>query len=230
MKKIAIVQSNYLPWIGYFDLISYVDEFVIFDSMQYTKRDWRNRNIIKTPQGKKWLTIPIQSKGKFDQSIYETEVSDTKWSKDHWKSIQMNYSSAPFFKEISNILEPLYEMKHTNLSKLNTIFIKEICDYLNIKTVISHSNQFSISGEKSQRLANICIESKSGCYVSGPAARDYLDTEVFKNYHIDVEWFDYEEYPSYKQLWGPFESQLSIIDTLFNCGKETSNHLKKCII
>tara|TARA_B110001450_G_C17648398_1_gene492212 strand:- start:173 stop:865 length:693 start_codon:yes stop_codon:yes gene_type:complete len=230
MKKVAVLQSNYLPWVGYFDLISYVDEFILFDSMQYTKRDWRNRNMIKTPNGKKWLTIPVQSKGKFEQSIAETKVSDINWSKDHWKSIQMNYSGAPFFKEISNFIEPLYEMKHTNLSMINSIFIKEICNYLNIKTLISHSSQFSIKGDKSQRLVNICIEAGANYYVSGPSAKDYLDTDLFENYNIEVEWFKYGEYPSYSQLWGPFESHVSIIDTLFNCGPETSKHLKKCII
>lgn len=74
MKKVAIVQSNYIPWRGYFDLIAFVDEFIIYDDMQYTKRDWRNRNRIKTSQGLQWITVPVQVKGRFHQKIRETLI------------------------------------------------------------------------------------------------------------------------------------------------------------
>ncbi|MFW5835685.1 MAG: WbqC family protein, partial [bacterium] len=98
-KKIAILQSNYIPWKGYFDIINYVDEFIVYDDAQYTRRDWRNRNLIKTPRGLKWLTIPVEVKGKYTQTIYETKIADKNWAEKHWKSIRHNYNEADCFEE-----------------------------------------------------------------------------------------------------------------------------------
>src|SRR5216683_727265 len=104
-KTIAAVQSNYIPWRGYFDLISQVDEFILFDDAQYTRRDWRNRNKIKTPKGLIWLTIPVETKGKYSQKIKDTVVTDSKWARDHWRSIVHNYSKAPYFPEYRELFE-----------------------------------------------------------------------------------------------------------------------------
>src|SRR3990172_2397370 len=98
-KKIAIVQSNYIPWKGYFDMIAAVDEFILYDDMQYTRRDWRNRNQIKTPQGQQWLTVPVKVKGKYLQTIRETEINGTDWAEAHWTGIAQNYRRAPHFEE-----------------------------------------------------------------------------------------------------------------------------------
>ena len=140
MKRVAIVQSNYIPWKGYFDLISAVDEMIIYDDMQYTRRDWRNRNKIKTPQGVQWLTVPVVSKGKYFQSIRSTEINGSEWALSHWKALELNYRRAPFFPEISEWIKPLYINKdHTHISELNRLFITEICKYLNINTLITCS-------------------------------------------------------------------------------------------
>src|SRR5687768_17987150 len=96
-KRIAIVQSNYIPWKGYFDLINSVDEFILFDSAQYTRRDWRNRNLVKTSAGPTWLTIPVATKGKFDQRICDTVVSERNWPQQHWKTIAHWYAKATHF-------------------------------------------------------------------------------------------------------------------------------------
>src|SRR5690242_2311594 len=108
MKTVAIVQSNYIPWKGYFDLIASVDEFILYDDMQYTRRDWRNRNLIKTPQGVRWLTVPVQVKGRYDQRIRDTEIDGTGWTEDHWKALVLNYGRARHFQEVAAVLEPLY--------------------------------------------------------------------------------------------------------------------------
>lgn len=114
MKKVAIVQSNYIPWRGYFDLIAFVDEFIIYDDMQYTKRDWRNRNRIKTSQGLQWITVPVQVKGRFHQKIRETLIDGTDWAKAHWRALEFNYSAAAHFAEIADWLAPIYlEEQHT---------------------------------------------------------------------------------------------------------------------
>src|SRR5438445_12879187 len=125
MKKIAIVQSNYIPWKGYFDMIAAVDEFILYDDMQYTRRDWRNRNQIKTPQGVQWLTVPVLAKGKYHQKIKDTEIDGAAWAADHWKALVQNYRRAPCFQEISAWLEPLYlGESYVMLSQLNRRFIE----------------------------------------------------------------------------------------------------------
>ena len=225
MKKIAILQSNYIPWIGYFDLIASVDEFIIYDSMQYTKRDWRNRNIIKTPQGNQWLSVPVQSKGQYFQSIFDTKIDGEKWQKDHWKAISMNYAKAPFFKEISKLIEPFYKLHYSHLSELNKSLILEICNYLDIQTNILDSSAFELEGDKSEKLLNICIQSGANSYLSGPSAKEYLDLDIFKKNKIKVEWFNYNNYQPYPQLWGDFEGGVSILDLLFNCGSSSKNYL-----
>ncbi len=139
MKKVAILQSNYIPWKGYFDMIAAVDEFIIYDDMQYTKNDWRNRNKIKTPQGVQWLTVPVKKKGKFGQKIRETEIDGCRWGAEHWKSLSMNYRKAKFFQEVADWLEQLYKNEYQTISELNLAFISAICDFIEIKTKISKS-------------------------------------------------------------------------------------------
>ena len=227
MKKVAILQSNYIPWKGYFDLIAHVDEFILFDDMQYTRRDWRNRNKIKTPQGTSWLTIPVDVKGKYEQKIRETRIHDANWAASHWKTLQVNYKRAPFFDEINTWLEPLYlENKHDYLSKLNRQFIERICEYLSIRTTISNSWDYEVCEGKSERLANLCMQAGGTEYVSGPSARDYLVEKVFDEHAIKVTWFDYLGYEGYPQLWGEFEHGVTILDLLYNCGKDAPKYMK----
>ena len=151
MKEVAILQSNYIPWKGCFDMIAAVDEFILYDDMQYTRRDWRNRNQIKTPQGVQWLTVPVKVKGKYHQAIRETEIERAQWAKDHWKTLSQNYRRAPCFNEIAAWLEPLYFAEPpTHLSQLNRRFIEAICAYLGIKTTIRNSWDYPLSEGKSE--------------------------------------------------------------------------------
>ena len=228
MKKIAISQSNYIPWKGYFDLIASVDEFILYDDMQYTKRDWRNRNVIKTHTGVKWLTIPVATKGKFSQSIRETLIVGKDWASLHWKNIESNYKKAAHYDAVATWLRPAYlELQLMGLSEINRIFINEICDYLAIKTQIKNSWDYLIDGDKSEWLANLCHQAGGTCYLSGPAARNYLDIEAFAKKGIQVEWFNYQNYPVYPQLWGPFVHEVSIVDLLLNCGETSREYMKK---
>lgn len=228
MKKVAILQSNYIPWKGYFDMIAAVDEFILYDDMQYTRRDWRNRNQIKTSQGVHWLTIPVKVKGKYYQPIRETEIEGSQWAKDHWKSIYQNYRRASCFDEIAAWLEPLYlaELPPTHLSQLNRRFIVAICAYLGIKTTISNSWDYPLSEGKTERLADLCASAGGGEYISGPSARDYIEEAVFAERGIKLTWFDYVGYPEYPQLWGEFTHGVTILDLLFNCGKDTRHYMR----
>lgn len=226
-KKIAISQSNYIPWKGYFDMISYVDEFVLYDDMQYTKRDWRNRNKVKTPMGPQWLTIPVKVKGRYFQKIKDTEIEGDIWLKKHWRTIEQSYSKSPFYDEIKSVIEPLYLSKeYSNLSQCNRNFIEAICNYLKIETKLTNSWDYDLVEGKTEKLLNICIQAGATEYVSGPAAKDYLDEELFKSAGIKVTWFDYSDYPVYEQSWGSFTHELSILDLLFNQGKNCVNYMK----
>jgi hypothetical protein len=226
-KRIAILQSNYIPWKGYFDMIAAVDEFILYDDMQYTRRDWRNRNQIKTSQGVQWLTVPVLVKGKFHQKIRETEIDGSDWRIAHWKALTQNYRRAPHFAEIATWLEPLYvDASYSHLSHLNRTLIEAVCRYLGIKTVITNSWDYSLIDGKTERLAALCAQAGGTEYISGPAARDYVEEQVFANAGIKLKWFDYNNYPEYPQLWGEFTHGVTILDLLFNCGKESRHFMK----
>ena len=228
MKKIAILQSNYIPWKGYFDLISAVDEFVIFDEMQFTKRDWRNRNQIKTPNGVKWLTVPVRTKGSFNQKIIDTQIDGDEWVENHIKSLEHNYSGAKFFNEILTIIKPIYlEKKFNYISDLNLEFIKAICNYLEIDTKILNSSDLGVlNNGKTDRLVDICKKLKGKIYVSGIAAKNYIEIDKFNKEKIKVEWFDYDGFVEYPQLWGEFSHNVTILDLLFNCGKKSKHYMR----
>ncbi len=227
MKKIAIIQPNYIPWKGYFDIINMVDEFILLDDVQYTKRDWRNRNKIKTPKGLMWLTIPVEVKGKYHQKIKDVKVSDKNWNKKHWLSIVHNYSRAKYFKKYREYFQELYlNCKEEYLSQINFNFIKAINEILNIKTIIRFSGEFRLLEGKNERLIEICKQCGANIYLSGPSAKNYLDEELFKKEGITVEWMDYSGYPEYNQLYPPFEHFVSIIDLIFNEGPNSTNFMK----
>lgn len=227
MKKILITQSNYIPWKGYFDAINFTDEFVIYDDMQYTKRDWRNRNKIKTPNGLQWLTIPVEVKGKYFQKIKETMISSNKWNKEHWNAIKINYASAPYFKQYKEFFEELYlNCTEQYLSDINFRFLSAICKLLDIHTNFKWSSEFKLEGDKSEKLLSICLQSVASDYYSGPAAKDYLDEDIFQSKNVRIHWFNYEDYKEYNQLYPPFEHGVSIVDLIFNTGSDIKKYMK----
>ena len=230
IKKIAISQSNYIPWKGYFDNIAQVDEFVLYDDMQYTKRDWRNRNKIKTKQGLKWMSIPVEVKGKFLQKINETRVSDTNWSKNHIELLKQNYSKAKCYNEVFSFIENLYKkaFQLKTISEINYLFLSEICAFLGITTKITFSSNYELLQEgKTERLLDLCKQLNANVYYTGSAAKNYMETVLFDKENIEVKYFDYSGYSEYNQLFGGFEHGVSILDLLFNEGSNARNYLKK---
>jgi len=227
MKKVAIVQSNYIPWKGYFDLVNSVDEFILYDDMQFTRRDWRNRNLVKTPRGLQWLTIPVIAKGRYLQNICDTRISDPDWGARHWSTLVHNYSKAPFFELYRPILEPLYRRKERLLSAVNFGFIGAICGILGVETRISWSMDYRPLKEgKTERLVDLCKRAGGAHYVSGPAARDYIDTGLFEACGIRLSFFDYAGYPEYPQRFGGFEHGVTVLDLLFNAGPQAPRFMK----
>ena len=226
MKKIAILQSNYIPWKGYFDLINMVDEFILYDEVQYTKNDWRNRNRIQTPQGTQWLTIPVRQKS-LNQKIKDTKTTDKKWRKKHWRTISQNYAKAKYFKDYKDIFEALYlNCEEEYLSKINYKFILAICDILKIDTKIRWSNEFNLLEGQTEKLLGICKDCNADVYISGPAAKNYLDLELAKKENIKVEWIQYNRYKEYHQVFKPFKHEVSILDLIFNHGDGATKFMK----
>jgi hypothetical protein len=221
MKRAAILQSSYIPWKGYFDLIRRVDEFILYDDVSYSKNDWRNRNRIKTQAGPAWLTIPVLATGRFGQRIRDVEIGDPRWAAKHWKSIQASYARARGWSEASPLLRELYEQaaSETRLSRVNELFLRAFCSLLEIETRITFSSEYDLSGDRVGRLVSLCEQVGATEYLSGPAARDYLDEARFAERGIAVRFMDYSGYPEHEQLWGaPFIHEVSLVDLLLNEG------------
>jgi hypothetical protein len=228
MKTIAISQSNYIPWKGYFDMIARVDEFVLYDDVQFTRRDWRTRNQIKTAQGLKWLTIPVQSKGNYHAKINTIRVADKNWAAEHWQSLRHSYTRAPFFKDYAPAVEELYQSaaQEDLLSKVNYVLIEGLCRLLGVKTKLSWSMEFQLEEGKNERLISICLQAGATRYLSGPAAKSYVDESQFRERGIEILWMDYSGYPEYPQLFGDFEHAVSVLDVLFNTGPSAAYYIR----
>lgn len=230
IKKIAILQSNYIPWKGYFDMINMVDEFVLYDDAQYTKNDWRNRNIIKTFSGLHWLSIPTVTKGRIasERKISETEVLSSQWCMKHWKTIKYNYSRTACFEVYKDRIFEIYKKceEEKFLSRINYLFIKEICDILGIQTQISWSSEYVLDEGKTEKVVGICKQAKAGKYLSGPAAKAYINPKLFVDADIELSYMDYSNYREYPQIHGKFEHNVSILDMLFHLGKDTPQYMK----
>ena len=227
-KRVAIIQSNYIPWKGYFDIINGVDEFILYDDRQYTRRDWRNRNLIKTERGLRWLTIPVQVKGRFTQRIDETVVDDPAWASRHWKTIEQAYARAAHFDEYGGAVEAMYAevAACTLLSDVNRRLLQGICALLGIETRLSSSTDYQASGDRTERLASLCRAAGASEYLSGPSARAYIDESCFADADVRLEYADYLGYPEYPQLFGKFEHGVTILDLIFNAGRAAPTYMK----
>ncbi len=229
-KKVAIVQSCYVPWKGYFDLINSADTFILYDDVQYTKNDWRNRNLILTPQGVQWLTIPVH--GGLDKQIKEVCVANHYWPVKHWKTLQANYSKSAYFKQYAEHFERIYFECRTLslLSHINYKFIELICGLLNIKTKLTwsmdHAPERIHMQDKTARVIALCKSVNANSYISGPSAMNYINEEKFHREEINIRYIDYSDYLPYRQLYGQFTHYVSILDLLFNHGPHTPKYMK----
>jgi len=224
-KKIAILQSNYIPWKGYFDIIARADIFVIYDEVQYTKNDWRNRNLIKTKNGLQWLTIPVKHKS-LSQKINETEVVTNNWPRKHYNSLQANYGKSPYFNLYKEDIKEIYDASDMSLSSINRKFIQLINKALGITTEIVDSTSLKLEGDRQGKLIDACKKLGANTYISGPAAKNYIEDSLFSKNNIEITWMDYSNYNPYSQLYGDFEHGVSALDLLFNEGPNSRNYLK----
>ncbi len=223
--KVLITQSNYLPWKGYFDAINRADCFVVYDEMQYTRRDWRNRNRIKSKDGLKWLTIPVHNNYGRDK-ISEVQIAERKWRDKHPALLKASYGNMPYFEEVMEWLMPVYKSEEIYLSRINRMFINQINQYLEIETQILDSADFKLLGNRSEKLLNIVRELGADVYLTGLSARNYLDEALFEKAGVHVEYLDYSNYKEYPQAFGPFIHEVSIVDLLFAEGRSARSKMK----
>jgi hypothetical protein len=227
-KSVAIIQSCYVPWKGYFDIINSVDEFILYDDCQYTRQDWRNRNRVKTPRGTRWLTIPVRVQSLYTQRLDETEVADSKWAASHWEILRQSYAKAPGFRLVGDEIRGAYESVRfeRRLSRINRALVEAVCGILDIRTSLSWSTDHDVSGSGSDRVLDLCQSAGAKIYLSGPRAQAYLDEAAFEIAGIELKYFEYDGYPEYPQLYPPFDHNVSIIDLLFNTGADARSLMK----
>ena len=225
MRKVAIIQSNYIPWKGYFDIIHDVDLFIFYDDVQFTKNDWRNRNKIKTSQGVKWITVPVGQN--INRLIHEVKIKETKWQNKHYKILKQNYSKMSFYKKYSEFLDHIYlENKWESLSDLNQYTIRIISrELLGIKTGFKDSRIYQVSTRKQDRVIELLKEAEASAYVSGSSAKDYIEEPRFQQEGIELIWKDYSGYPEYPQFYPPFEHGVTILDLLFHTGPDAPYYI-----
>jgi hypothetical protein len=222
---VAIIQSNYIPWKGYFDIINDSDIFIFLDDVQYTKNDWRNRNKIKTTQGLKWLTIPVGSN--INRLISEVELNNDVWQKDHWAKLESSYGNAKYFEMYKDLFKEIYlAQKWESLSQLNQFIIKLISkEILGIKSQFINSSDLKGVGKKQDKVINLIQAVSGDVYISGPAARNYNDDQLFVDEGIELIYKDYSNYPEYEQFIPPFEHGVTILDLIFHKGPESPYYI-----
>lgn len=224
----VILQPSYIPWRGYFHQVRKADLFIFYDDVQYDRHDWRNRNRIKTAGGPRWLTIPLHST---DRHMQETSIGemrtaeDANWRRKHFETLRHNYARAPYFARYRPLLEHWYAAPAPLLAEFTIRTTIELARELGItKTRFYRSSLLETTGTKTERLLSILKQVGATRYISGPAARNYLDSDLLETEGIEVEWMDYE-YPEYPQLFPPFEPQLSALDLLLNTGPEAGRFI-----
>ncbi|KGI78891.1 WbqC family protein [Oleiagrimonas soli] len=223
--KVAAIQSSYIPWKGYFDIIRSVDTFIFLDDVQYTVRDWRSRNRIKTRQGLKWLSVPVGNDTR--RLIHEVAIPDAVWQEKHWKALVHAYSKTPYFSHYAALIEEFYRGRiWSNLSEMNQWFTRTIArECLGITTRFCDSREFSAEGRKLDRLIDLVRKCGASAYLSGPSAQEYIIDERFAEAGIALAYKDYSGYPEYPQTHGSFEHAVSILDLLFHVGPEAPRYI-----
>lgn len=221
--KAAIIQSNYIPWKGYFDIIHDVDLFILHDDLQYTERDWRNRNTVKTEKGLQWLTVPVL--GGSHQKICEARIDGARdWKGKHLRVLEHNYRKSPHFETIFARFEKVISEGHERLVDLDTALLRDICGYLGIRTRIVSSTEIPSSGVKDEKVIDLCLKAGADAYLSGPAGRNYIRPELFAQAGIALSYKEYA-YPEYPQFFPPFVHGVSVLDLLFHAGPRAPEYI-----
>lgn len=227
--NVVILQPSYIPWRGVFDQICRADLFIFYDDVQYDKHGWRNRNQIKTAQGKQWLTIPVHSAG-VTQGIHILDLKidwSKPWATNHWKALTFSYAKAPYFKHYAPLMESFYERRDTLLANFTIDLTVALAREIGIsKTRFMRSSEIDgIDGRRTERLIQILAKVGASHYISGPSAKDYIEDEKFSEAGITLEYMTYD-YPEYHQLYPPYDPFVSVLDLMFMAGPDALNYIK----
>ena len=218
MTTLVVLQPSYLPWLGYFDQMSKSDVFVWYDDVQFDKHGWRNRNRIKSAKGPLWLTVPVLQRGRAVQPIDAVEIDNRlSWSRKHLRSVEQLYARAPFAGTMLPRLSELLLRPWRRLVDLDIATTEWLANEFAIGTPRYRASQLDVRGDRNSRLINFCRYFKATRYISGEAARAYLDVPQFAAAGIEVVWHAYQ-HPQYPQLHGDFIPYLSALDLLLNMG------------
>jgi hypothetical protein len=219
IASLSINQPAYLPWLGYFHRIAISDAHIVLDHVQLEKNSFTNRNKVRTPEGWCWLTVPVQTAGRFGAlPIKQVEIANQKpWAPKHWQTLRLNYSKAPFFDEHAGFFESIYARRWEKLAELAHEITAYLLNAFGIGTKLYFSSEMSASGKKDELVLNLCRELGATMYISGMLGRNYLREELFVQHGIAVRYDDYR-HPVYPQVYPGFEPYMAAIDLLFNCG------------
>lgn len=225
MKRVAIIQPNYVPWKGYFDIIASVDCFVFLDDVQHTIRDWRTRNKIKTLDGSSvWLSVPTL--GGRSQLIREVKIDYSQnWAHRHLESIRHSYVKTPHFHSYFPRLSELLETPWPFLADFNIALTGQLMSWLGISCETRRSSELNSQGTKDLRLLSLIRAVGGTAYLSGPSARDYIRPENFADAGIDLSYHDYGGYPEYPQISAPFDHFVTVLDLLFAVGSDAPEYI-----
>jgi hypothetical protein len=216
--RVVILQPSYLPWLGYFDQLYKSDIFVLYDDVQFDKHGWRNRNRIKTPQGPQWLTVPALTRGLGKPTNRDVRITPKDpWRRKHLQALRTYYAKASAFADVFPRIEDWLSKDWEFLWELNLAGLRMFCDMLGLKREIRLSSALNIGGGQTERLVGICQALGATSYLSGDAARSYVDAELFAEAGVRLAFHGYH-HPTYTQMYGDFVSHLSIIDLLMNHG------------
>jgi len=220
---VAAHQPNYLPWAGYFYKMARCDVFVFLDSVQYSRTSYTARCSIKQSDGRaSWLSVPVLKKGRYFQNVNEVAIDNQKpWQSEHLKTLESCYSRAPHFKEFAWLPELVCRQKWDNLSQLNRAVIIKLAGQMGLKTKFANLSELGVKGKSTEMLVSLCNALKADEYLSGSGGKNYLDQELFLQAGIDLKYTEYQPQP-YPQLWGEFVPGLSVVDLLFNGGREAT--------
>jgi hypothetical protein len=230
MKRVVVLQSDYLPWQGYFDLIHDADVCVLYDDVQYTRNDWRNRNQVYLQGRKAWLTVPVR-RPPLGTAVQDVLIDNrTRWQAKHARTLRQGYARAPYFKEVSALLRPCIDdaggaEPFERLSRLNHALLKSIAGYLGLKPIWVDAGSLALEGRRTQRVVQAVQKVGGTEYLSGPRGRDYLDAAAFEKVGVRLCYKDYSGYPPRLQDSPVFDPKVSIVDLLFQCGPSAGKHI-----
>lgn len=222
---IAVHQPQYMPWLGYFAKMAGADHFILLDTVQYKKNEWQNRNRLKTATGWQWMTVPVAFN--FPETLHQVRIINSQnWQRAHHQSMVTNYRRAPFFDHAMTWLTPFFTQQWETLAELNIAMVRSLADYLGITTPIHVASKLGAFPEKpDERLIDLVRHFNGTKYLAGSGGQGYMNLNKWRAAGIDVEFQDYH-HPTYPQLFGSFESNLSVVDLIFNCGPDSLNFLR----